>query len=43
MMEIMRKKELKKLLSLKDEKIIKILIGTRRVGKSTTLYRFKIY
>jgi predicted AAA+ superfamily ATPase len=42
-MEIIQEKELKKLLSLKDKKIIKILIGTRRVEKSTTLYQFKIY
>jgi predicted AAA+ superfamily ATPase len=40
-MEILRLKEIELLKTLKDKKIIKILIGTRRVGKSILLAQFQ--
>lgn len=40
---IYREQYLNRLISLKDKKIIKVLTGIRRAGKSTILQEFKEY
>jgi predicted AAA+ superfamily ATPase len=40
-MEILRIAELDALDSLREKRIIKVLIGTRRVGKSVLLFQFQ--
>ena len=40
---IFREQYVNKLISLKDKKIIKVLTGIRRAGKSTILQEFKEY
>lgn len=42
-MEVMRQKYFQKLLSWKDKKIIKVVTGIRRCGKSTLLKMFREY
>ena len=42
-MLIKRKEYLNKLIALKDKKIIKIITGVRRCGKSTLMNIFKDY
>ena len=42
-MFVERKEYLDKLISLKDKKIIKIITGVRRCGKSTLMEIFKDY
>ncbi|GHT41082.1 hypothetical protein AGMMS49965_10340 [Bacteroidia bacterium] len=41
MQKIIRKKELDKLLVLKDKNLIKVVTGVRRAGKSTLLLQFQ--
>lgn len=41
MLKIIRKKELDKLLVLKDKNLIKVVTGVRRAGKSTLLLQFQ--
>lgn len=43
MSTIYREQYVNKLISLKDKKIIKVLTGIRRAGKSTILQEFKEY